>query len=273
MTDNEFKQICFYLAKTYGLDMESKRVLLECRLARERERLGLPSFAAYLNLIESGRNQQARSRFIDLVTTHYTYFLRESSQFDFLTSTAFPELLKKHPQRPWNILCAGCSTGEECYSLSLIVEDYACTHPIPAVRITGLDVSAPAIEEARAATYPAARIEKVPARWLRSHFAENNQRFTVTGTVRSRVSFEQGNLHDENLLRRTYDLILCRNVIIYFKNQAREQVIRTLHGHLAPAGYLVLGHAEVIRDRTLFTYQGNSIYQKQVKETPHESAF
>ena len=154
MTDSEFEQVRSFLAQTYGLDMDSKRTLLECRLARERDRLQLPSFSAYFDLVESGRNQQERNRFVNLVTTHYTYFLRESAQFKFLFATAFPELLAKRPNRPWNILCAGCSTGEECYSVSMLVEDYARTHPIPSVRITGIDLSQPAIEEARTAAIP-----------------------------------------------------------------------------------------------------------------------
>lgn len=173
MTDSEFEQVRSFLAQTYGLDMDSKRTLLECRLARERDRLQLPSFSAYFDLVESGRNQQERNRFVNLVTTHYTYFLRESAQFKFLFATAFPELLAKRPNRPWNILCAGCSTGEECYSVSMLVEDYARTHPIPSVRITGIDLSQPAIEEARTAAYPESRINRVPRRWRNAYFVRN----------------------------------------------------------------------------------------------------
>lgn len=265
LTDSEFERTCSYLARTYGLNMESKRVLLECRLSRERDRLGLPSFAAYLDVVESGRDPQACERFVNLVTTHYTYFLRESGQFDFIAKTAFPELLAKRPDRPWNVLCAGCSTGEECYGLSMLVEDFARTRSLPPVRITGLDVSKPSIEEARAAVYPAARVDKVPARWLRSYFSERDGSFAVADHVRSRVSFVQGNLADPHALRRTYDLVLCRNVIIYFKDKVRDRVIGMLYDHLAPSCYLVLGHAEIVRERTLFAYRGNSIYQKQPK--------
>ena len=267
MTDIEFERARSYLAQAYGLDMGSKRVLLECRLARERERLGLPSFSAYLDRIVSGRDRRACNRFVDLVTTHYTYFLRESAQFDFLASTAFPELLDKRPLRPWNILCAGCSTGEECYSVSMLVEDFSQTHAIPSVRIVGIDVSARAIEEARAGVYSAECIEKVPLRWRRMYFNESGGNFAVADGIRSRVTFRQGNLCDDQVLRRTYDLILCRNAIIYLEAGARDQVVGMLHRHLAPAGYLVLGHAEIVRDRSLFAYCGNSIYRKQAKAT------
>ena len=221
MTDSEFEQVRSFLAQTYGLDMNSKRTLLECRLARERDRLQLPSFSAYFDLVESGRNQQERNRFVNLVTTHYTYFLRESAQFKFLFATAFPELLAKRPNRPWNILCAGCSTGEECYSVSMLVEDYARTHPIPSVRITGIDLSQPAIEEARTAAYPESRINRVPRRWRNAYFVRNGQLYTVAERIRSRVFLAQGNLCDDEVLRRTYDLIMCRNVIIYLKAEVR----------------------------------------------------
>ncbi|WP_232501791.1 CheR family methyltransferase [Eggerthella sp. YY7918] len=99
--------------------MKAKRVLLECRLTRERERLGLSTFGQYLDMIESEQNTTARTQFINLVTTHYTYFMRESSQFSFIRDTVLPELLARRSHRPWRFLCAGCSTGDECYSLSI----------------------------------------------------------------------------------------------------------------------------------------------------------
>ena len=262
LTDNEFDRACTYLSRMFGLDMRSKRVLLGCRLSRERARLGLPSFSAYLDLVESGLDPVASDRFVDLVTTHYTYFLRESKQFEFLRETAFPDLERTQPTRTWNILCAGCSTGEECYSVSMLVEDYARTHRIPQVRITGVDVSKAALSEARTAVYPESRVEKVPPFWLSSYFERDGKAYAVADPLRRRVAFKSGNLSDPAVLTRKYDLILCRNVIIYFNDQTRQQVLDTLHGHLAPSSYLVLGHAEIVRDRTRFAYRGDSVYQK-----------
>lgn len=265
LTDREFDRACTYLSRTFGLDMHSKRVLLECRLSRERTRLNLSSFSAYLDLVESDLNPEASNRFIDLVTTHYTYFLRESKQFDFLRNTVFPELERKHPNRPWNILCAGCSTGEECYSVSMLLNDYAQTHRIPPVYITGIDISEPALHEARQAIYPLSRVDKVPPSWLSSYFEPSGENYAVAEPLRKHVSFECKNLSDPNALTKTYDLILCRNVIIYFNDQVRRRVIDMLHRHVAPSSYLVLGHAEIVRDRTQFAYLGNSIYQKQTE--------
>ena len=265
-TDREFERASAYLSRTYGLDMRSKRVMLECRLSRERDRLGLPSFDSYLNMVESGKNPEASARFIDLVTTHYTYFFRERKQFEFLRDTAFPKLERGRRRRRWNILCAGCSTGEECYSVSMLVEDYAQTHRIPPVRIHGIDVSEPALREARAAVYPASRVDKVPHRWMMSYFAKSEEGYVVTDRIRKRVSFECANLGGPDPLSGTYDLVLCRNVIIYFDERARSRTLNTLHRHLAPSSYLVLGHAEIMRDRALFSYCGDSIYQKQMEE-------
>lgn len=247
--------------------MRSKRVLLDCRLSREKDRLGLPSFSAYLDLVESGKDPAAQARFIDLVTTHYTYFLRESRQFDFLSNTAFPELERTRPRRTWNILCAGCSTGEECYTVAMLAEDYARSHGTPPVRVTGIDVSEPALEEARRAIYPASHVDKVPSRWLTSYFTRKGEDFAVTDSIRRQVTFARVNLNDPEALRRRYDLVLCRNVIIYFDEPTRERVIDLLHRHLAFSSYLVLGHAEIVRDRERFDYRGDSIYQKRSEET------
>lgn len=266
MTDRDFERACALVSRRYGLDMEAKRILLECRLAHERARLGMPSFSAYLDLLEAGCDSVAETRFADLVTTHYTYFMRESSQFAFLESHAFPELLQRRPGRTWSILCAGCSTGEECYTLSMLVEDYARFHRMPDVRITGIDLSQPAIEEARASTYPEARIDKVPAHWRSTYFARTPEGlFTVNPAIRRRVRFLRANFADEAALAATFDLIFCRNVIIYFHAAAKQRALDALHRHLADDGYLVLGHAEIIRDRDKFAYCGDSIYRKRAK--------
>ncbi len=263
LTDREFDRVCTYLARTFGLNMRSKRVLLECRLSHERDRLGLPSFSSYFDKVESGADPEATDRFVDLVTTHYTYFLRENTQFDFLRTTALPELELARPHRQWNILCAGCSTGEECYTTSMIVEDYSRKHTIPPVRITGIDISKAAIEKARRAVYHPPHVEKVPPRWLSSYFTHDGETYTVTGPIRRRVTYMQANLSDPEALRRCYDLILCRNVIIYFDNRTREKVIDNLYCHLADSGYLILGHAETIHNQTKFVYRKDSVYQKQ----------
>lgn len=263
LTDTDFKRVCAYVSRRYGLAMEEKRVLLECRLSHERERLGLPSFAAYLNLVESGANSEAHRRFVDLVTTHYSYFMRESSQFAFLRDVAFPELQHRSPHRPWSILSAGCSTGEECYTVSMLYEDYALCNPAPGARIRGIDVSEAVLAEARRGVYPEARIAKVPKSWKRRYFAREGDAYAVTDRVRGRVSFLCGNLNEENGLNGHHDVILCRNTIIYLKPEPRKRLVERLHAHLARDGWLVLGHAEIISDRTRFAYQGDSIYRKQ----------
>ncbi len=145
--------------------------------------------------MEAETDPEATARFVDLVTTHYTYFLRERRQFDFLRTTAFPELERSKPNRTWNILCAGCSTGEECYTASMIVEDPPRARPAP-VRITGIDISKAAIEKARRATYQFAHVEKVPPRWLSSYFTNDGGNYTVTDAIRRRVTFAQANLND-----------------------------------------------------------------------------
>ncbi|WP_270298000.1 CheR family methyltransferase [Eggerthella sinensis] len=268
MNDIEFERVRSYAARTHALDLSAKRILLECRLSRERQRFGVASFSAYFDLVERGDNPEAQARFVDLITTHYTYFMRESSQFAFLTETAFPELERRRPNRTWNILCAGCSTGEECYTLAMLAEDYAVKRRTPPpVRITGIDLSEPALAQARRAGYPPAHVEKVPSRWLSAYFTHRDGEYFVNDALRNRVTFHRGNLDDPSLLFRTYDLVLCRNVIIYLEKDARERVIDLLQQHLATQGYLLLGHAEIVRDNPCLVYRGNSVYQKHERAT------
>lgn len=263
MSDTEFERTCTLISRVLGLEMRAKRVLLECRLTRERERLELPSFTAYLHLIESGSNPHAFQRFVDLVTTHYTYFMRESSQFSFLEHVAFPELEQRIHGRPWKILCAGCSTGEEAYTLSMLVEEYGRSRSLPPVTIRAIDVSEPALEAARRGIYSASHIDKVPLLWKSLYFSREGEQFRVVQSIRNRITFQSAKLGDANALRGSYDLIMCRNVLIYFTQDAKERALNQLHRHLEPQGFLVLGHAEIARDREKFTYEGNSIYRKQ----------
>lgn len=263
MTDTEFERACSFISRAFGLEMKAKRVLLECRLSREREHLELPSYSHYLDLIESGANPAATARFIDLVTTHYTYFMRESSQFTFLEEVVFPELEQRVHGRPWNILCAGCSTGEEAYTLSMLIEDYGRLRQPPQVTIRAFDISEPALSTARRGVYPASHIDKVPPHWKTLYFSPENEDFRVAEPIRNRVAFQKANLSEASAIRGSYDLIVCRNVIIYFTHEARQQTIDQFYQHLEPHGFLVLGHAEIVRDRTRFIYEGNSIYRKQ----------
>lgn len=268
MTDNEFQRACSLVAQSYGLDMAAKRVLLECRLSREREQLGLSTYSDYLNLIESGEDRPARERFVDLITTHYTYFMRESSQLAFLQDRAFPELLQRKPDRTWRILCAGCSTGEECYTVSMLVEDFTRLHTIPDVKITGIDVSRPALDLARKAAYPRTHVDKSPRHWLAAYFDERDGEFSVAPGIRQRVSFKTANLAEERPFAGTFDLILCRNVIIYFDRKTRQRALESLARHLSEEGYLVLGHAEIASNLGQLAYRGDSIYQRKTEEAP-----
>ncbi len=268
MTDIEFNRVCDFAARAYGLDMKSKRVLLDCRLAQEQKLAKANSFSSYLNLVESGTDQTAQHRFVDRITTHYTYFMRESSQFDFLVHTAFPHLEKTRPNRPWRILCAGCSTGEECYTLAMMVEDYAHLHRIPEVRITGLDVSALALKSAREGVYSPSHLSKIPPHWRMTYFTAQGDNLRVNNDVRRRVRFGCANLAQNDPLTGMYDIVFCRNVIIYFNDETRRHAQAVLAKHLEPGGYLALGHAEIMHDREQFEYCGNSLYQKRKEAMP-----
>ena len=110
-------------------------------------------------------------------------------------------------------------------------------------------------------------VEKVPPHWLSDYFTRTGETYTVTAPIRRRVAFAQANLCNPEALRRRYDLIICRNVIIYFDERTREQVLDNLYRHLAVSGYLILGHAEILRDRARFDYRKDSVYQKRPEAT------
>jgi len=231
---------------------EEKRELLLARLQKRMRRVGISSIKDYLQLLQNPDTADEVEALIAAITTNHTFFFRERAHFEFIRSQFLPSFLAAVPKggpRTLRIWSAGCSSGEEVYSLSMILQEFALSHPGLNWSIDGSDISKPMLDSACQGIYPSSALEHVPVPLQRKYFqmgtGAQEGRFRVKSSLTHQVSF-----HHLNLFAPTYpfqypfDLILCRNVMIYFDRDTQAELMDRLVQELKPGGHLLIGHSE-----------------------------
>lgn len=250
MTDAEFRMLAELLRRHCGLHFgPESRFLLEKRVGRRLRELELTSFSAYHYLVRNaGAGDGEFARLIDELTTNETYFLRERSQLCALVSEILPELQLQRAGRadlPISIWSAGCSSGEEPYSIVILALE-AGLQPGVDIRVYASDISQRMLRKARQGVYRQASFRETEP-WLREkYFTEKDGLWRISDAVKEHVDFIHLNLLDRSriALLGAMDVVLCRNVIIYFDAESKRQVIQMFHEKLRPGGHLLLGHSE-----------------------------
>jgi chemotaxis protein methyltransferase CheR len=249
MSDSEFRMFCELLKNHCGLHFdESSRFLLERRVARRVRELGVGGFAAYHYVLRTAGGDEEVANLIDALTTNETYFYRERGQLEALVQEVVPALLlQRSPgsSRPVAIWSAGCSSGEEPYSvISLAME--AGLVPGRDLRVYASDISRPVLTKSRRGVYRETSFRETSDVLRERYFVEKDGHWRICDEVRKHVDFIHLNLLDESkiALLGAMDVILCRNVIIYFDGETKRRVIQTFYDQLRPGGYLLLGHSE-----------------------------
>ena len=249
LADAEFQLFQGLIYREAGISLtDEKRELLVARLTRRLRALGLRSFGVYYRRVK--KDAEERMRMLDCITTNETHFFREPHQFDFLREVVLPawEEAGNSGGRPRRIRawCAGCSTGEEPYSLAMTL-----LHHLPgwAVEILATDLSTRVLDVARAGMWSVDKAKEIPSPYLKRYMLKGRRgqqnKMKAGVEIRSVIEFRRLNLNDEDYpLRGRFDLIFCRNVMIYFSAESRMRVIRRLLGRLEPWGYFFVGHAE-----------------------------
>jgi chemotaxis protein methyltransferase CheR len=215
-------------------------------LARCIQTLDLADFDAYLEHVQADRSGRALSDMVDALTTNETSFFREARHFDLLATRVLPPLLAD--RRRIRIWSAGCSTGEEAYTLAMVVRQALGRSTAANVRILATDLSAVALKRARTATFKEKLIAKVPEALRATAFQRVSRTpphsYRVADDLRAMVRFARLNLMDPWPMRRQVDVIFCRNVMIYFDEETQQRLIARFTDMLAPGGHLFLGHSE-----------------------------
>lgn len=268
LEEREFAYLVEYVRVNYGLNLKKKKVLIECRLKSELEKYHLSSFGEYLAAVERDSTGTMAADMITRLTTHYSYFMRESQHFELLRDVILPEISMLTIPSVYAVWCAGCSTGQECYTLGMFLEEYRSTGKwMPMVIVQATDISETVLIEAQKARYQSKELERIPDRWIRKYCNINpDQSFEIKESLRSSIRYRKQNLKTYVQEKEQYDLILCRNVMIYFDAASKKKLIQELEKSLKPGGYLFVGHSELLtKDDTSLKYVGAAAYRKEKK--------
>jgi chemotaxis protein methyltransferase CheR len=252
MDDESFHRLSTYVTREYGIKLpQAKKTMLESRLNKKVKALGLTSYKEFIDFIFSDEGKQSELyNVIDLITTNKTDFFREAAHFDFLVNEHLPKL-QKDGLRNLKIWSAGCSTGEEPYTMIMAMEEYRKKSPETTYSILATDVSIRVIQTAFQGIYDIEKIAPVPLDLKQSYFLRSKTHprlVRIRPEYRKKLQFRRINFMDNNygLNKADYDVIFCRNVLIYFDKATQEKVIRRFCTHLKPGGLLFLGHSESI---------------------------
>jgi len=230
-----------------------KQALLTSRLARRLRLLGLSSMSEYFRLVSQADQQHERSVMLDCITTNETHFFREPRHFDYLAQEVIPRWKQDAEAgkriRHVNVWCAGCSSGEEPYSLAMLFLKHLPAGEGWFPQILASDISTRVLEKAREAMFPIEKAHEIPKHYLRAYMLkgtkESSGMMRVVPELQKIVRFARINLFaDSYPVQGTFDLILCRNVLIYFDDRSKEKVVAGLVRHLSPTGLLFVGHSE-----------------------------
>ncbi|HHW45848.1 MAG TPA: protein-glutamate O-methyltransferase CheR [Clostridiales bacterium] len=262
LTDEEFNEIAQFTVENYGINLFKKRHLIQSRLNTLLAGKGLTSYSELIRLIKSN-NQAEITEVLNRLTTNHTYFFREPEHFEFLKEVILPEWQAGN-RRSIRIWSAGCSSGEEAYTTVMVMKNFfGLDDPNWDYRVFATDISTKVLGIAKKAVYTSEAVKHIPESWLKRFFVDCGGAYQLKDEIRRHVSFSVFNLLDEFDGHKGYDLILCRNVMIYFDQELRNRLVNKFYESLCSGGYLFIGHAETIpKGVSDFTYIKPAIYKK-----------
>lgn len=275
LADRDFQRLSEFIESRLGVKMPpAKKTLLESRLQKRLRALQLDSFKEYCDYVFSpeGMNDEL-IHMIDLVTTHKTEFFRESEQFEFLLRTALPDLVTNYDaglKDPLAIWSAGCSTGEEPYTLAMVLSEFKERCPMKGFDfiIIASDISQRVLDVAKRGIYDDEKIGPIPMELRKKYLLKSKDRsrglVRFVPELRSKLRFRVLNFMDTDFcFREPLDIIFCRNVVIYFDKETQERLFMRFYNCLKYGGYLFIGHSETMSGMTLpYTRVSNSVYRK-----------
>ncbi|MGL4240552.1 MAG: CheR family methyltransferase [Beijerinckiaceae bacterium] len=237
----------FVLDRTGIVLTPEKRYLAETRLEPVVRQLQLPSLTALVAKLRL-REPMIEQLVIDAMTTNETLFFRDKQPFDILREILLPKLAQERRGRgKLRIWCAACSSGQEPYSIAMIVEDIRAQLGGVSLEIVATDISSKVLDQARAGVFSQFEVQRgLPIKQLLKHFTQEGARWKIEPAMGRNITFQKGNLLQPFRHLGTFDLILCRNVMIYFNEATKRDVLKRLSEQLAPDGYLMLGGAETV---------------------------
>jgi chemotaxis protein methyltransferase CheR len=247
LTDREFSQFQRFIFDAAGIFMANgKQALVSGRLAKRLAHYQLQSYSDYLRLLESRSEPSELQMAVDLLTTNETYFFREPKHFALLRDLALEAKSRSKPLRVWS---AACSSGEEPYSIAMVLADVLGEAPW---ELLGTDISTRMLERARCGHYPMERAAQMPPAYLKRYCLKGQGSeagtLLIERALRNRLQLQHLNLNEPLPKVGSFDVIFLRNVMIYFSLETKRQVVARLLAQLRPGGYFLIGHSETLND-------------------------
>jgi chemotaxis protein methyltransferase CheR len=256
LSHKDFRRIGAYIEQHAGIRMpDAKRTMVEARVRSRLRALGVPSFSEYCDrTLSDGGDAEELVHLVDAISTNKTDFFREPGHFDYLARQAWPTLARERGaglERELVVWSAACSSGEEPYTLAMVLSEVAAQHPGLRFSILATDICTEVLARATRAVYTEEQIAPIPpplrAKYLLRSKDRERALVRVAPAIRAHVRFRRLNLMDAQYgIREPVDVIFCRNVFIYFERKTQEQILNRFCRHLAPGGYVFLGHSEAI---------------------------
>lgn len=266
LSDNEFWHIVSYVKGRYGIDLSQKRVLITGRLENHLLRNGYQSYNEYIQLVEQNPAGQEATNLINVLTTNHTYFMREFIHFEYLQKYVLPWIkeTQQNKGKDVRIWSAASSTGEEPYTIQMVLNDFFSLDKAWDTQILATDVSTQVLQKAKSGVYLAEQLQPVPEQWRKRYFRSIGQeQYQVKEELRKKIVFRPFNLMDEIPFRGLFQVVFLRNVMIYFEEDTKRQLLNRIYDHMAVGGYLFIGTTESIDKKTTgFQYIQPSIYRK-----------
>ncbi len=263
ISDADFRKMVNFIQSTYGIDLSQKKQLITSRLSPALKKLGYKSFGEFVNHLLDKKENDEVTLVLNKLTTNYTFFMREKEHLDYFCNNIIPEIVRRHERdKTLAIWSAGCSSGEEPYNITMFLYDYLGPRAKEwDTRILATDISAQALASARRGTYNLP--DTIPADWKRKYFTPNRDgTHTVSPAVKDNVIFQTFNLMDQIKFRRKFDVIFCRNVMIYFDQPTKDALVRRFYDATVPGGYLLISASENLSQNAPYRRLATATFQK-----------
>lgn len=265
--DADFHRLVQYIYNRYGIDLSKKRNLIEGRLTNTVMEKGYTCFADYIAAVLEDKTGKEATVLVNKLTTNHTFFMREANHFLFFRDKVLPYLLDKAKDNDLRIWSAGCSSGEEPYTLAMLMQEFfEDKHRLWDTKILATDISVRALEAGEKGVYPKDSLDSLSPLWIQKYFTKfDAESYKISDRIRNEVIFRVFNLMDETFpFKKKFHTIFCRNVMIYFDQKTKIELIRKFYNCTEPGGYLFIGHSETIpRDATGYKYVMPAVFRKE----------
>ncbi len=266
LTDGEFQDLVTFVHKNYGIDLSKKRILIEGRMSNILTAHGFTTFRQYMDFLFADKTGNEVTTLINKLTTNYTYFMRENEHFDFMTQKVLPFFERTHTNKVLYLWSAGCSSGQEPYTMAMAIDAYFGNRKKEwNTQILASDISMNVLDKAKRAIYTTEEIKDISPEWRSKYFVDlKDGTYQVCERIRKEVIFKVINLMEPFHFKHPFDLIFCRNVMIYFDAPTKQKLVEKYYDCTADTGFLFIGHSEsVAKDTTRYSYIQPAIYQRR----------